>query len=98
MLVAGDAADLAPLKRAIILETYAELLVILDNYSRRFGSGGKAVKQGMSAVLSDPDVFGRFNAEYQTEIRAIATGSSLLAKRRFERLHLSIRTEAGAYM
>jgi hypothetical protein len=61
MLVKGKGADLAPLKRAIILETYAELLAILDDYSRRFGLGGKAVKQGMSAVLSDPDVFGRFN-------------------------------------
>jgi hypothetical protein len=91
MLTKGNVADLAPLKRAIILETYAELLTILDDYSRRFGSGGKAVKQGMSAVLSDPDVFGRFNAHHQTEIRAIATGSSLFAKSRFDQLHLSMR-------
>ena len=44
MLVKGKSADLVPLKRAIILETYAELLAILDDYSRRFGRGGKAVK------------------------------------------------------
>jgi hypothetical protein len=97
-LVKGDVADLAPLKRAIILETYAELLDILDDYSRRFGRGGKAVKQGMSAALSDPDVFGRFNEDHQTKIQAIAAGSSLFAKSRFDRLHLSIRTEAGRYI
>jgi hypothetical protein len=98
MLVKGKGADLAPLKRAIILETYAELLAILDDYSRRFGLGGKAVKQGMSAVLSDPDVFGRFNGSHQTKIQAIAAGSSLFAKRRFDQLYLSVRTEAGRYM
>ena len=98
MLVKGKGADLAPLKQAIILETYAELLAILDDYSRRFGLGGKAVKQGMSAVLSDPDVFGRFNGGHQTKIQAIAAGSSLFAKRRFDQLYLSIRTEAGRYI
>ncbi len=36
MLVKGKSGDLAPLKRAIILETYSELLAILDDYSRRF--------------------------------------------------------------
>ena len=98
MLVKGKSADLVPLKRAIILETYAELLAILDDYSRRFGRGGKAVKQGMSTVLSDPDVFSRFNGDHQTKIQAIAAGFSLFAKRRFDRLYLSIRTEAGRYM
>jgi hypothetical protein len=70
-------------------------LAILDDYSRRFGQGGKAVKQGMSAIVSDPDVLGRFNADQQAKIQAIATGSSLLAKSRFDQLHLAIRTEAG---
>ena len=97
-LVKGDVADLVPLKRAIILETYAELVAILDDYSGRFGRGGKAIKQGMSAVLSDPDVFGRFHADQQAKIQAIATGSSLFAKWRFDQLHLSIRREAGRYM
>jgi hypothetical protein len=94
----GNVADLAPLKRAIILETYTELLDILDDYSRRFGRRGKAAKQGMLAVLSDPDVFGRFNADQQARIQAIAAGISLLAKRRLHRLHLSIRTEAGKFI
>jgi hypothetical protein len=98
MLAKGKSADLAPLKRAIILETYSELLSILEDYSRRFGHGGNAIKQGMSTILSDPDVFGRFSGEHQTEIKAIAAGSSLFAKRRFDQLHLSIRTEAGRYM
>ena len=97
-LVKGEVADLVPLKRAIIIETYVELVAILDDYSRRFGRGGKAIKEGMSAALSDPDVFGRFDADQQTKIQAIATGSSLFAKRRFDRLHLSIRTEGGRYM
>jgi hypothetical protein len=97
-LVKGDVADLVPLKRAIILETYVELVAILDDYSCRFGRGGKAIKQGMSAVLSDPDVFGRFDADQQAKIQAIATGSSLFAKWRFDRLHLSIRREGGRYM
>jgi hypothetical protein len=98
MLAKGKLADLAPLKRAIILETYSELLDILTDYSSRFGRGGKAVKDGMSAIVSDPDVFGRFNAEHQAKIQAIATGSSLFAKSRFDELHLSIRAEAGRHM
>lgn len=98
MLMRGNATDLVPLKRAIILETYTELLDILDDYHGRFGRGGKAAKQGMSAVLSDADVLGRFSPDYQTKIRAIATGSSLFAKRRFDQLHLLIRKEAGQFM
>ncbi|WP_298253630.1 hypothetical protein [Bradyrhizobium sp.] len=97
-LVRGDVADLAPLKRGIVLETYAELLDILTDYSSRLGRGGKAVRDGMSAIVSDPDVFGRFNAEHQTKIQAIATGSSLFAKSSFDKLHLSIRAEAGRHM
>ncbi|MGY2987755.1 hypothetical protein [Bradyrhizobium sp. USDA 4508] len=98
MFVKGNSANLAPLKRAIILETYSELLSILEDYSRRFGHGGSAIKQGMSTILSDPDVFGRFNGDNQTKIKAIAAGSSLFAKRRFDQLHLSIRTDAGRYV
>jgi hypothetical protein len=98
VLVKGKLADLVPLKRAIILETYTELLAILDDYSRRFGRGGKAVKQGMLTILSDPDVFGQFRRDHQTKIQAIAAGSSLFARRRFDDLHLSIRAEAGRYM
>jgi hypothetical protein len=98
MLAKGKSADLAPLKRAIILETFAELMTILDDYSRRFAQGGKAIKEGMLAILSDPDVFGRFSAGQQNEIKAIAGGFSLCAKRRFDQLYLSIRKEAGRYM
>jgi hypothetical protein len=94
-LMTGSVDNLRPLKRGIILETYGELLEILDDYARRFGNGGKAVKQGMSAIVSDPDVLGRFDSARQAEIRAIAAGSSILAQRRFDRLHLSIRTEIG---
>ena len=97
-LVEGTVAGLVSLKRAIIIERYAELCHILDDYSRRFGRGGKAIKQGMSAVLSDPDVFGRFDADQQNKIQAIATGPSLFAKWRFDRLHLSIRREGGRYI
>ncbi len=39
MLTKGNSADLAPLKRAIILETYSELLDILSDYRARFGRG-----------------------------------------------------------
>jgi hypothetical protein len=95
MLVTGSVDDLRPLKRGIILETYSELLTILDDYARRVGNGGKAVKQGMSAIVSDPDVLGRFDSDRQAQIRAIATGWPFLAQGRFDRLHLSIRTEAG---
>ncbi len=72
-LVTGSVDDLRPLQGGIILETYGELLEILDDYARRFGSGGKAVKQGMSAVACDPDVLGRFDNVRQAEIRAIAS-------------------------
>ena len=68
MLVAGSVDDLRPLKRGIILETYGELLEILSDYARRFGNGGKAVKQGMSAIATDPDVLGRFDSVRQAEI------------------------------
>jgi hypothetical protein len=95
MLVKGSVDDLRPLKRGIILETYSELLDILDHYARRFGNGGKAVKQGMSAIVSDPDVLGRFDSDRQAEIQAIAAGWPILAQGRFDRLYLSIRTEAG---
>ena len=91
----GNSADLAPLKRAIILETYTELLDLLSDYRTRFGRGGKATKQGMLAILSDPDVFGRFDPDHQGKIQAIVTGSSLLANRRLDRLDLQIRTAAG---
>ena len=91
----GSVDDLRPLKRGIILGTYSELLNILDDYACRFGNGGKAVKQGMSAIVADPDVLGRFDSDRQAEIRAVAAGWPILAQRRFDRLHLSIRTEAG---
>jgi hypothetical protein len=87
--------DLRPLKRGIILETYSELLDILDDYSRLFGQGGKAVKQGMSAIVSDPDVLGRFDSGRQAEIRAIAAAWPILAQGKFDTLHQSIRAEVG---
>ena len=95
MIVKGTSADLAPVKRAIILETHAELLDVLSDYAGRFGRGGKAAKQGMLTILADPDVLGRFDSDRQAQIRAIATGWPLRAQGRFDRLHLSIRTEAG---
>ena len=98
MLAKGNVANLIPLKRAIIIETHTEWLEILDDYSRRFGRGGKAVKQGMLAILSDPDVLGRFNADHQARIEAIAAGISFLAKRRLHQLDVSIRTEAGKFI
>ena len=94
-LMTGTVDNLRPLKSAIILETYGELLEILDDYARRFGRGGKAVKQGMSAIASDPDVLGRFDSVRQAEIQAIAAGLSIFAQRKFNKLHLSIRTETG---
>jgi hypothetical protein len=94
----GNVADLIPLKRAIIIETHTEWLEILSDYSRRFGRGGKAVKKGMLAILSDPDVSGRFNVDHQASIRAIAAGTSFLAKRRLHQLDVSIRTEAGKFV
>jgi hypothetical protein len=75
-----------------------ELLGILKNYRARFGRSGKATRQGMLAIISDPDVFGRFTSDYQSKIQAIATGSSLLANRRLNRLDVEIRTEAGRFM
>jgi len=98
MIARGSVADLVPLKQAIIIETHTEWLEILEDYSLRFGRSGKAAKQGMLAILSDPDVFGRFNADHQAKIQAIAAGLSLLAKRRLHRLRLSIRTEAGKFI
>jgi hypothetical protein len=94
-LMTGSVDNLRPLKSAIILETYGELLEILEDYACRFGNGGKAVKQGMSAVACDPDVLGRFDSDRQAEIQAIAAGLPMLAQGRFDRLHLSIRTEAA---
>jgi len=98
MLVKGIVSDLVPLKRAIILETFAELLDILENSWRRFGRFGRAAKLGMLAVTSDPDLIGRFNDDDRAKIRAIASGSAFLAKRRLNALLLSIRVKAGKFM
>ena len=98
MLVSGNVADLDVLKRAIILETYGELLDILDNSWWRFGRTGRAAKLGMLAVTSDPDLIERFNFDDRAKIQAIASGRSFLAKRRLNALHLSIRTRAGRFM
>jgi hypothetical protein len=81
ILVKGTVADLAGLKRAIILESYAELLDLLEKSFRRFGAGGKAAKRGMEAIASDPEQIDRFDPEDRGEIRAIASGFSLFAKR-----------------
>lgn len=68
ILVKGSVNDLVPLKRAIILETFAELLDILENSRRRFGRFGRAAKLGMLAVSSDPDLIGRFNDDDKAKI------------------------------
>jgi len=97
-ILKGEHTDLLPLKRGIVLQGYAELIAILDDYSSRFGSNGNAIRKGMSALSSDPDVLGRFTAEQQARIQAIGRGYSYFAKKRFDQLHLSIRREAGSYM
>lgn len=98
MLVKGKGTDLTSLKRAIILETFAELLDIMEISWRRFGRSGRAAKSGMLVVASDPDLIERFNEEDRAKIRAIAFGYSLFAKQRLNKLLLSIRVRAGKYM
>lgn len=88
----GKLSDLAPLRSGIIFGTYTELLDILSDYSKRFG-----IKQGMQAILADPDVRGRFDEERQDKMRAIASSFSFLAKRRFDQLDHSIRAEIAPF-
>jgi hypothetical protein len=98
ILERGTIAELDPLKMAIILETYEELLDLLQEAFARFGRTSKAAKLGMLSVVSDPGMFERFNPDHQAEIRKIASGTSLLAKRRLERLLLAIRVQAGKFI
>jgi len=86
-LTRGNVADLEALKRAIILETLAEQVTLLEQARDAGGGSRKGIKAEMLKLIDDPDRFHRFNDEDKAAIREIARGVSFFAKIRFDHLH-----------
>ena len=90
-LTRGNVADLAALKRGIILETLAEQVTLLEQARNAGGGSRKGIKAEMLKLMDDPDRFDRFDDEDRAAIREIAGGVSFFAKIRFDHLHEAIR-------
>ncbi len=97
-LTRGNVADLGALKRAIILETLAEQVTLLEQARDAGGGSRKGIKAEMLKLMDDPDRFDRFNDEDKAAIRKMARGVSILAKIRFDHLHEAIRRRGIPYM
>jgi len=93
-LTRGNVADLDALKRAIILETLAEQVTLLEQVRDAGGGSRKGIKAEMLKLIDDPDRFDQFNDEDKAAIREMARGVSIFAKIRFNHLHESIRRRA----
>jgi hypothetical protein len=85
-------------KRAVIIHTFVELIGILDRAREAGRETGKSVKTEMGKLLSDPDRLDRFHDRDKATIRQIASGLSIFAKKRFGRLHESLRARAAKFM
>jgi hypothetical protein len=97
-LVGGRIEDLAVLKRAIILETFGELLDLL-NGAREAGRGtGKGIKAEMQKLMNDADRFDRFNDKDKASIRRMARGLAILVKVRFAHLHKALLRRASKFV
>ena len=97
-LTRGKVADLDALKRAIILETLAEQVTLLEQARDAGGGSQKSIQAEVLKLMGDHDRFDRFNHEDKAAIRKIATGVSFFAKTRFQRLHEAIRRRGIPYM
>jgi hypothetical protein len=97
-LARGNVADVDALKRAIILETLAEQVTLLEQARDAGGGSRKGIKAQMLKLMDDPDRFDRFNDEDKAAIREIARGVSFFARIRFDHLHEAIRKRGIPYM
>ena len=97
-LVRGQIEETIVLKRAIILETFTELLEILDRGREAGGGTRKGIKAEMKKLMDDPDRFDRFNDEDKAAIREMASGLAIFAKIRFDHLHEALRARAGDFI
>ena len=71
-LTRGNVADLDVLKSAIILETLAEQVDLLDQ-ARDAGDGSqKGIQAEMLKLMDDPDRFDQFNDKDKAAIREVA--------------------------
>ena len=84
-------------KRAIIIDTFLELLEILD-HARGTGRTRKGIKAEMQMLANDPDQFDRFHDRDKAAIREMARGLAIFIKIRFDDLHKSLRRQAGQFM
>jgi hypothetical protein len=84
-------------KKAIILDTFLELLEILD-HARDIGRTRKGIKAEMQKLVDDPDRFDRFHDRDKAAIREMARGLAIFIKIRFDHLHKSVRRQAGQFM
>jgi hypothetical protein len=96
-LVQGRIEMTDPGKRAIIIETYLELVDLLD-HARITGGTRRGIKAEMQKLINDPDRFDRFNDDDKAAIREMARGLAIFVKIRFDRLHESLRRRAGRFM
>ena len=94
----GHVADLDAMKRAVILETLAEQVTLLEQARDAGGGSRSGIKTEMLKLMDDPDRFDRFNDEDKAAIREIARGVSFFAKTRFDHLHEAIRRRGIPYM
>jgi len=97
-LVRGQIKETNVLKRAIILETFGELLEILDRGRELGGGTRKGIKAEIKKLMHDPDRLNRFNDNDKAAIREIASGLAIFAKSRFDRLHVALRRRARQFM
>jgi hypothetical protein len=84
-------------KKAIILDTFGELLEILD-HAHDTGRTHKGIKAELQKLVEDPDRFDRFHDRDKAAIREMARGLAIFVKIRFNHLHESLRRRAGQFM
>ena len=86
------------MRRAIILQTYAEIIEILEDYSKRFGYTAKGIKQGMGAILSDPYLIGRYADREQAMIKDVYNSWRFSTVKKYEELYYGLRRGGAQYL
>ena len=84
-LVNGDSGGLDHLKRAIVMETIAERLHILEGIYKIAKKNRSSVKQEMANIIVDRDRFERFTPNHRGIMKTAASGSVFLATWRLKR-------------
>jgi hypothetical protein len=92
-VVGGDARGLDHMKQAIVLETLAERMQILEGISRSAKGTAIGMKSEMINLLIDPDRIQKFIPSHQNIIKSAASGSVLLARWRFNKIMRGIQDQ-----